>query len=235
MIHLITYGDQKYNNTKIRLYKEATNTGWFDTITLYGKEDIDIDFKKTFSNILNNRRGGGYWIWKPYFIQKKLKEINDNDILIYLDAGCSINKRGENRFREYIKIVNENKIGNISFEMDHIENKWTTKEIFDYFNASNDIKTSGQLVATIIIIRKNELTCKIIKETLNTLYENPLLFTDHYNNNQQKQFIDNRHDQSILSIIRKKYGTIKIKDETWYKNFNSKDIYSPFLATRLRY
>ena len=36
-------------------------------------------------------RGGGYWIWKSHII-KKINEINDNDILIYLDAGCSINK-----------------------------------------------------------------------------------------------------------------------------------------------
>ena len=34
------------------------------------------------------KRGGGYWIWKPYFILKTLKEkIKYNDYLIYSDSG----------------------------------------------------------------------------------------------------------------------------------------------------
>lgn len=36
----------------------------------------------------------GYGIWKPYIVNQKLSEIYDNDILVYLDAGCSINIRG---------------------------------------------------------------------------------------------------------------------------------------------
>ena len=44
MIHLITYGDNKYENTKMRLKNEALNTNWFDTITLYGPNDLDDQF-----------------------------------------------------------------------------------------------------------------------------------------------------------------------------------------------
>lgn len=32
MIHLITYGDNKYSKSKQRLYNQAHNTGWFDTM-----------------------------------------------------------------------------------------------------------------------------------------------------------------------------------------------------------
>ena len=39
-----------------------------------------------------------------------------------------------------------------------------------------------------------------------------------YNNNQIKEFIENRHDQSILSVMSKKYGSEIIENETYFEN-----------------
>ena len=72
MIHLISYGNNIYNSSKQQLLKEATKTGWFSSITIYGPEDIDNDFKNMFKDVLNKPRGNGYWIWKNYFIKQKL-------------------------------------------------------------------------------------------------------------------------------------------------------------------
>jgi hypothetical protein len=62
---------------------------------VFGADDLDDEFKLNFKDILREQRGGGYWIWKPYIIKKHLDKINDNDILIYMDAGCSININGK--------------------------------------------------------------------------------------------------------------------------------------------
>lgn len=70
MIHLITYGNHTFERSKYRLYKEANNVGWFDTITVYGLKDLDNNFKNHFKNILQQPRVGGYWIWKYYVIKK---------------------------------------------------------------------------------------------------------------------------------------------------------------------
>ena len=70
MIHLISYGDNNYFRAKKRIYKEAKNTDWFNTITLYGPEILSNNFKNKFKNILNKKRGAGYWIWKSYIIKK---------------------------------------------------------------------------------------------------------------------------------------------------------------------
>jgi len=63
-----------------------------------------------------------------------------------------------------------------------------------------------------------------------------LLFTDHYNReNQESCFIDNRHDQSILSVVRKIHGSIVLGDETWFVPFgNNESLKYPFWATRKR-
>ena len=49
------------------------------------------------------------------------------------------------------------------------------------------------------------------------------------------EFIDHRHDQSLFSLLRKKYGTILIPDETWYPDFRNPQVLNyPILATRIR-
>jgi hypothetical protein len=240
MIHLITYGCDKYEKSKNLLYNEALTTNWFNSISVYGPNDLDNEFKTRFKDILNQPRGSGYWIWKVYIINKKLNEIKDGDILIYLDAGCTINKKGERRFYEYIDLLNNNNNNNegiISFSMPLAEKAWTTKEIFNYFNVStnSEIANSGQLHSTILIMKKNNKLINIINNYYKLLYTNPLLFTDYYNNNQQPYFIDNRHDQSIFSILRKIYGSIILNDETWFQPFGSNySLAYPFWGTRRR-
>ena len=240
MIHLITYGDSKYTESKKRIYNQANSLGWFDTITLYSPEDLDADFKEQFKDILELPRGGGYWIWKPYIIKKHLDMINDDDILIYIDAGCYINPKGAERFKEYIEMLNNSEEGCISFQMSqHKEKTWTTKEIFELFNIHNnsdDILETGQIMATIKMFKKNANAVNIVSAWLNALYINPLVFTDYYNKNQCEGFIDNRHDQSVCSIICKLYKTILIEDETYFDNGfgNEVSLRYPLWATKIR-
>jgi hypothetical protein len=237
MIHFITYGDDNFTNSKKRIYSEALNCGWFDTITIYGPQDLDSDFKEQFKDILKFERGGGYWIWKGYIIKKKLSEINDGDILVYADCGCTVNKNGKKRFYEYIEMLNKSNVGIISFKMSHPEKYYTTKEIFEYFNVSpeSDIANSGQIVGGIRIMKKVPKLVNMIDTELQTYKEKPLLVTDYYNSEQEEYFKDNRHEQSIFSVIRKLNNPILLHDETYGKNFkNIKMLRYPFLATRIR-
>ena len=238
MIHFITYSNNVFQKAKERLCREAETTNWFDSITPYGPDDLDDDFKIKFKDILKKGRGGGYWIWKAYIIHKKLYEINNDDILIYLDAGCTINPKGNKRFDEYISMLNKNDNGIISYQMTHLAEKlYTVKEIFEYFDLeiNGEIANSGQLIGTVNIIKKNENSLKIVNTWLETLNKNPLLFTDEYNKrNQPSYFRDNRHDQSVFSVIRKMNNTIVLKDETYFNFGNAESLKYPFWATRKR-
>lgn len=236
-IHLITYGDNNFSKSKKRIKNEAMNSGWFDTIEVYSPDVLDDSFKMKFNDILKEPRIAGYGLWRPYIIKKKLDEINDSDILIYLDAGCSININGKKRFDEYIKMLNISDKGIISFQMPHIEKKYTTKEIFKYFNIdiNSEYANNGQILDGILIMKKNKNLNIIIDEWDNVMHDDPLLFTDHYNKIQESYFIDNRHEQSILSVVRKKHGSILLEDETWFTPFGNKEsLQYPFWATRKR-
>ena len=119
--------------------------------------------------------------------------------------------------------------------MKHIEKRWTIKEIFNYFNINlnDEIANTGQVIATVIILKKNDNTKRLINIWNNILYNKKLLFTDHYNKNQESYFKDNRHDQSVFSVIRKMSNPILLNDETYFVPFgNEESLKYPFWATR---
>ena len=237
-IHFITYGNNKYEGAINRLIDEARNTGWFTTSTPYRPADLSKEFRNKYNDILALQRGAGYWIWKFDIIKQNLAKIDNDDFLIYMDAGCSINPSGKKRFNEYIDMLNNSNEGIISFQMDHLEKTWTTRQIFEHFNLdlNSNYANSGQIIATAVIMKKTEKLMKIIDECFNVLETNKLLFTDHYNHeNQESYFRDNRHDQSVFSVIRKIHGSVVLGDETWFVPFgNQESLQYPFWATRKR-
>ena len=237
-IHFITYGNDSFENSINRVTAEARNTGWFSTLTPYRPHDLSAEFRNKYNDILGSSRGAGYWIWKFDIIKQHLNKIENDDFLVYTDAGCSVNSNGKKRFDEYIDMLNNSNESIISFQMGHIEHTWTTKQIFQHFNLdlNSDYGTSGQINATVLIMKKNEKLMKIIDECFNVLSTNKLLFTDHYNReNQESYFRDNRHDQSVFSVIRKIHGSVVLGDETWFVPFgNDISLQYPFWATRKR-
>ena len=238
-IHFVTYGNEMYNNSKKRLRKESSNSGWFDTTSVFGPENLSEEFKHEFNDILQKPRGAGYWIWKFDIIKQQLTKLANNDILIYVDAGCSINISGKQRFNEYIEMLNNSNESIISFQTPHIERKYTNKQLFHHFNMNtNDANgNSGQILAGVLIMKNTAKMMQIIDECIDTLRTDHFLVTDHYNKmGQCSDFIDNRHDQSILSLVRKKYGSILLlTDETYFQPFgNEESLNFPFWATRKR-
>jgi len=227
-VHFITYSNDKFKIAKSRLLKEAENFNEFSSVKGYEPNDLPEKFKSDFKHILNQPRGGGYWIWKWAIINERLSEINDGEFLWYIDAGCTLNIYGKKRLYEYINILNNSKYGILKFQMTNtVENLYTVKELFNYFNISptSNIGTDNQCVGGIILIKKNNHSINIFNKYKEVLDTNPLLFTDYYNKtNQLPDFIDNRHDQSVFSLITKIYGSEKIiSDETWFKQFGSSE------------
>jgi len=76
---------------------------------------------------------------------------------------------------------------------------------------------------------------KLLDLFIKALNDNPLMFTDYYNKiNQHSQFKENRHEQSIFSLIRKIHGSVVIGgDESWMVPFgNGESLKYSFWAAR---
>jgi hypothetical protein len=238
-IYFITYGDEKYGNAKLRLCNQANEVNIFKQVKSFGKDNLTKEFKEKYIDILNQPRGGGYWVWKLDILEQTINNIKEGDFIVYLDAGCNFNKYGKQRFYDYISMFENNDYGILSFQMhNQLEKYWTTKEIFKYFKCENDntIIETGQYLGGVFILQKNEHSKKYLQLFKECIEYDKNLITDVYNKNgnQYPYFKDNRHDQSITSIIRKQIGSIVIpKDESWILPFGSDNsFYYPFWATR---
>lgn len=233
MITFLSFADNKYNATLERIKNEALSSSFFDEVKTYTENDLPDELKNFCTS---NKRGFGYWIWKPYFVYKTISEINEDDILVYSDAGCKINQEGKNRFDEYVEMVKNNHYANISFQMGHLEKRFTKGEVFKYFDAYDQLDT-GQIANCAIILRKNEHTVSLIKLWYDTCINERHLITDSPSSvPNDPLFYDHRHDQSIFSVIRKKYGTIFLDDETYkLDNNGSFDTKFPIHCSRIKY
>ena len=152
--------------------------------------------------------------------------MNQNDILIYIDSGCTINNTDESkkRFGDYIEMLNNHWSGLLRFELTHPEHKYTNSYTVNYFKNKFNINmdeyiNSNQLLATIILIRKNNFTIDFFDKISTILNDDPYLFTDKYTNKNEMH----RYDQSILSLLYKVMGgSLIIPNETYFSNgFNS--------------
>jgi hypothetical protein len=155
-----------------------------------------------------------------------------------MDAGCSINAKARARLIEYLDIASTAHQGILSMQMHHQERVWTNAKTLMHFGVSPDssIASSGQLIATILLIKRNSRSREIVQEWLRTLEVDPFLFTDRYSDIESfEHFKEHRHDQSVFSVIRKQHMPTIIPDETWFLDFQSDEaLRVPFWSTRLR-
>lgn len=216
-IHFRTYGNDVYSGARKRIVKEANDTGWFTTAKYWTPEDLGIEFREKYKDLLALPRGGGYWVWKFFVIEQTIEhDLLEGDFLVFLDAGSQINKGGEMRFYEYIKMVNESQYDMLGLQIPGPEHRWTTNRLFDAFDVTSDdtqIKHSGQVEANTLLFQKGHHYRNWMKLCKCVIDIDPWMLTDKYNEEARRldpEFKENRHDQSIMSVARKKLGFVVI-------------------------
>lgn len=203
-----------------RYRKAAESLNVFDEICLYNENDLDDDFKKKWGRyLIPYSRGFGYWCWKAYLILKTLERMDDGDILLYADLGCFFNPKGRKRMLEYYDMVEQSASGimgvrgqvvstNNMPEMIRCDNEWTKGDVFDYFGVRNDpyYTHTTQFESGVIFFKKSPVAIQFVKDWYQAYLDDYSLATDAPSRSPNlKEFVENRHDQSIYSMLAKKY------------------------------
>ena len=84
---LISYGNDPYKRSLDLLEKSSLEKGKVEKFIRYTREWLettDFYFKNRY--ILDNPRGNGFFIWKPYIILKTMESLDEGDIVMYSDA-----------------------------------------------------------------------------------------------------------------------------------------------------
>lgn len=211
----VSFADSRMAAAIERIRKQAEEMEIFDEVHVWDEHNLDNSFRKNWAHVLKHgSRGFGYWCWKPYIIYKLLETLSDNSILVYCDIGCHLNPKGIDRFRYYLSELRNDPIGVKAFNsyyshIDVLEKRWTKGDIFDYFQCrdNKDITDSKQIATGHIFIRKTPASVGLIKEWMEVWYQNFSLVDDSPSISPNfSEFIENRHDQSVFSVIYKLKG-----------------------------
>lgn len=223
-ITFITYGDTVFEKSRTRLVQEAQNTGIFKRCIGYTPENLDKDFKKTCEGLLTQKKGGGYWCWKPHIVLKTMQSIPENDWILYADAGCTLIQERKFQVFEQIEIMERSGKFILGYQMPHlIEKYWTKPELLEFMRVSEnkDITETGQYVGGVFLIKNNKITREIMHTMESIMKNHPNLIDDSHTNTNDPSFQQHRHDQSLFSLVRKinfQYMYSIPKDETFHGN-----------------
>lgn len=211
MKYFITFGTSgHYEQLGKRLIGQINKLSLFDKTILYTDNDIKND--KEFWNrhcdfIEKNPRGYGYWLWKSYIIKKTLEQINNDDILLYFDSSFEIYQHNKPKFLTLFDDVKNSFIIGSYCSVKCIEKVWNKMDLIKYLDMNNSLyMESQQRQAGAIMLIKNHHTVKLINEWYNTSIIYHLIDDSPSIEKNYNGFQEHRHDQSIFSLLTKKYN-----------------------------
>ena len=214
IIQFINFADSSFRIHQQFALQMARFKGGFSSVKGFRKEDIDTTFYKKFRTILDLPRGCGYWLWKPYIVNSALSELNTGDYLFYSDAGVFFRKP----VSELIIELSKHEQDIMGFELPLLEYQWTKMETFlrmglEYENIAN----SNQILASFFLVRKSNYSVKFFAEYLKYCCDKSNLTDVPLDaGSQHSDFIKHRHDQSIFSLLYKRYGLKPFKDPSQF-------------------
>ena len=221
---LINYANDAYRKSQKVNTWTGKHLAGFKNVIEYCPKNIDKKFYEKNKRILETKRGNGLWLWKPYFIYKTLQEVDYGDIVFYCDSGACFFRS----VKPILKILDKQDIWVTILPL--IEKQFTKKETFKIMNLQGPkYEDSNQVSGTFIAVRKTKKSMDFIKEWLEycEVYEN-ISPSDNINN-EISNFIGHREDQSILSLLVKKYGISYYSDPSQFGKLPEKYKKGPYI------
>ena len=193
-----------------RIVRQATNINLFDKLIGYTDKDLKEDpefWPKHGKFIVKNRRGYGYWLWKPYLIKKTMEQLKDGDVLLYCDAGCEINYKNtgvKNKLRDYLNNQIQKEII-IGYPLGCKDGDWTKGDLLDHFNVRKNkaVINTGTRQGGVNMFHVNKKTRNLVNIWYETACNYRLLDDSPSKSPNLPGFKQNRHDQAIFSILTK--------------------------------
>ena len=223
---LVTFGagTSGWKDAANRIHRDAEACGLFSEVEKFDEkwiQDFEPELWVQIRNYLeaNKKKGFGYWMWKPALLKWADKKWPDKQIL-YVDSGFNIDRKDHlvSQFDNFLKFSFQS--GGIAFEQTGLQEEcWTKNEIFNYFKVSVNDKLKNQLYAGFILMPPGKLRTSLVNEFYDlTKFRNGYLFNDVLEGKQSNKLIETRHDQSIFSILWRKYELPTTPDLTLSSN-----------------
>lgn len=205
---LLSYadGDNVYFKNQNALNLSALNRG-VDHLHTYRRSHINPTFFEQYKHILNQKRGAGYWLWKPYIILQTMKMYPENTLIIYADSGVIFSKDISLLFMD---LKSHDRIFVIQGKSTPLE-RHLKKEAQHKMGISDDsvILKSENLWAFFMCFKNTKENQAFVEQWLKLCCDGSLLTDAPMDPKRQNNAFEyHQHDQSLLSVILAKQDAV---------------------------
>ena len=213
-IHLVTYATPRFRLRQLILGWSAQVNHVVDTVTHWTPEKLlAAGFEDRCKDIKLSERGSGFWAWKPFVIDAKLRELPDDDLVFYCDVGrrYPFKQLSESiaPFLEWMTANHQDFMPGLCISWKGPMSMWTKRDAFaltgiDYTGAHQ----ATPIQASFSIWRTCAASRAFATEWLETASRRELISDDPSicGIPELPDFHDHRHDQSLLTLCCLKHG-----------------------------
>ena len=215
--------------------------GGFDDVSQYTLDDIDNKFKEKNKFLFKIGKGAGFWCWKPYIVLDALSKVNEGDLVFYSDSGASFVKP----VQPLVDLCAQTE-GVMVFRggnhFDSREKHQTKRDTFFYMGCKGKkYEETFSRAGSFILWIKNDFSVQVAKEWL-YYNQDPRCVSDFPSicgEKEVKGFREHRHDQSILSVLTKKFNIksflspCQFTGQGWTTHNNPLNKYAPNFMNNL--
>lgn len=239
----IAYADSNLAFSLNRIGRQARRLGIFDEVVLYTPADLPDYLLR--SPLMKAKKGGGYWSWKPVLIHETLLRHDEGDIVVYVDAGCTLNKSTEwdlmfKLMQEYDTLCFHydaempvwEKFGNTSTRIKY----WTKQSaliFLDNYCQDSSYHEALKIWGGLIFAKgKNN---SFLKRWLDITLNHPEVITDPTEEelaHQPAGFAYHKHDQSVITALAHNNKTVLVLPEISETNGETSFVWAERLRAR---
>ena len=206
---IFAYGQNCCVQALKRICENARIDNGFDECLTFNQDKLDQDWVKKHEDILKEWRGAGYWLWKPYLINRLLNDdelLNPGDYLIYMDAGAYPRTSFQDMF-EFIETHSEYN-GVLFFGVGLPQKEWCKRDAYILQNCDEEkCWNAGQINAFMSIWRKGQFAKDLSLMWLNEASNKSIIADGPSKLGKELDgFRDHRHDQAVITNIMNREG-----------------------------
>lgn len=215
---LINYAHESHYTAQAFNTKSGYLYG-FDKVIKYGRYSLPSQFIEDHTHILSQEKGAGYWLWKPWIILDAFNNANPGDFIFYCDSGS-----------EFIASIDPliaicDQYSSVLFHTDpvpgNIEAQQTKRDAFILMDCDEeDYVNAVPVHAGFQIYKRSDENVNFLEEYLYYCQDHRIIMDGDnvMGKPNYPGFIQHRHDQSVLSLLRSQWRFKTFRDPTQYGN-----------------
>jgi hypothetical protein len=207
-IHLVTYATPRFRLRQLILGWSARVNRVVDTVTNWTPEKLlAAGFEDRCKDIKLSERGSGFWAWKAFIIDAKLREVAEGDLVFYCDVGriypFKLIEQPVTPYLNWMRSENQDVMPGVEIPWDGPILHWTKREALIALKMDRaEILEAAPIQASFSLWLSSDEGRKVVGHWLDLSSQRTLVSDDPSSSrlSEHPEFRAHRHDQALLTL-----------------------------------